>query len=71
MSLAEVRMRAIECRRLLLDGIDPIEHRLTQREARTARGKTFATCAEAYIEAHHASGHDHGCWTRGFLHQHR
>ena len=54
MSLAEARMRAIECRRLLLDGIDPIEHRQTQREAKTVRGKTFATCAEAYIEAHQA-----------------
>ncbi len=54
MSLAEARMRAIECRRLLLDGIDPIEHRQTLREAKTVRGKTFATCAEAYIEAHQA-----------------
>ena len=53
-SLAEARVRAIECRRLLLDGIDPIEHRLTQREAKTVRGKTFADCAEAYIEAHQA-----------------
>lgn len=43
-----------EARHLLLDGIDPIENRKTQREARIVRGKNFATCADAYIDAHAA-----------------
>jgi integrase len=54
-TLAEARARAIEARRLLLDGHDPIEHRNAQREARVMRGKSFQACAEAYIEAHQAS----------------
>ncbi|MGC9271947.1 tyrosine-type recombinase/integrase, partial [Acidiphilium sp.] len=52
--LAEARMRALEARRLLLEGIDPIEQRRAVREAKIVRGKSFADCAEAYIEAHRA-----------------
>jgi integrase len=58
LSLAEARERARHCRRLLLDGIDPIDHRKAQRaQARleAARAMTFQECAEAYIQAHRLS----------------
>jgi hypothetical protein len=53
-SLKEAREKALEFRKLRLDGIDPLEHR---RAARTraaldaARVMSFRRCAEAYIEA--------------------
>jgi integrase len=55
--LAEARKRAAECRKMRVDGIDPIEARSAQRvhkrlEAATAM--TFEQCAEAYVEAHKA-----------------
>jgi integrase len=56
--LAEARERATNCRRLRLDGLDPIELRRTKRlQARLddARALTFGQCAEAYIKAHKAS----------------
>jgi integrase len=56
-SLSEARARASECRRLRLDGIDPIEARRVKRnEARleAAKAMTFEACADAYIEAHQA-----------------
>ena len=56
-SLAEARERARECRRLRLDGIDPIEVRLSRQLAtrlEEARAMTFAECAAAYIVAHRA-----------------
>jgi integrase len=56
-SLAEARERARECRKLRLDGIDPIEARRGQRLAarlEAARAMTFAECAAAYIAAHRA-----------------
>ena len=55
--LAEARARALDCRRLLLDGIDPIDSRNAERAAeRVARADelTFQHCAEKYIEAHRA-----------------
>ncbi len=55
LSLADARERASVCRKLLLDGVDPIEARNQRRsEARltAARSMTFANCATAYIEAH-------------------
>ena len=58
LSLAEARERARYCRKLLLDDIDPIDHRKAQRtQARleAARAMTFRECAEAYIEAHRPS----------------
>lgn len=57
-SLAEARARATTARKLLLDGIDPIEMRRQERaEARlqAAQGVTFEDCAKRYIAAHEAS----------------
>jgi integrase len=56
--LAAARNRATECRALRLQGIDPIEHRLTLSRAdalATARSITFDECSEAYIAAHQAA----------------
>jgi integrase len=58
LSLAEARERARECRKILLDGRDPIEVRNAermQRRTETARAVTFKACAERYIAAHEAS----------------
>ena len=54
-SLAEARDRALACRKLTLDGGDPIEERRGRRQAarlQTAKAMTFRECAEAYIAAH-------------------
>jgi integrase len=54
-SLAEARERARDCRKLRLDGIDPIEARGAKRaEERlaAATAMTFEQCAERYIAAH-------------------
>jgi integrase len=57
-SLAKARERAIEYRRLLADGIDPLEAkrnaRLEQRLAAT-RSRTFEQCAVDYITEHEGS----------------
>jgi integrase len=56
--LAEARERATGCRRLRLDGVDPIELRRTKRlqaKLDDAKALTFRQCAEAYIKAHKAS----------------
>jgi len=53
--LAEARKRAAECRRMRHDGVDPIEARGAQRNAKkleAAKVMTFDACAAAYIEAH-------------------
>jgi integrase len=53
--LAEARERARECRKLRLDGINPIEARETKRaEERLAAATAmkFEQCAERYIAAH-------------------
>jgi integrase len=58
LSLAEARERARECRKILLDGRDPIEARNAdrmQRRIATARAVTFKECAGRYIAAHEAS----------------
>jgi hypothetical protein len=46
--LAEARQSALECRKLLLQGVDPIE----VKRAQSAKQPTFAECAAQYIEAH-------------------
>ena len=54
-SLAEARIEAEECRKLLRKRLDPIECRKATRgrlEADTAKVMTFKDCAEAYIKAH-------------------
>ncbi|MCJ2044762.1 integrase arm-type DNA-binding domain-containing protein [Methylobacterium sp. J-078] len=56
-TLAEAREKALACRKLCAEGIDPIEARQVQRgEARleAAKAMTFAECASAYIESHKA-----------------
>src|SRR5271166_5536956 len=56
-TLAEARDKARQCRKLLLEGVDPIEARkVKQAEARLAMATamTFQECAERYIEAHKA-----------------
>jgi integrase len=55
LSLAEAREKARECRKLLLDGVDPIEAReakRTQARHEAAGSITFRECAEAYVTAH-------------------
>jgi integrase len=53
--LAEAREKARECRRLRLDGIDPIEARkIARSQARldAAKAMTFEDCAERYIASY-------------------
>lgn len=54
-SLADARDRAQAQRKLLVDGIDPLEARNAARSLQSvqrARAMTFADCARAYIDAH-------------------
>jgi integrase len=54
-SLAEARQKALECRKVRLDGRDPIEARraeCVQVRLDAAKAMTFAACAERYIAAH-------------------
>jgi integrase len=53
-TLAEARNRAAEYRKLVGQGIDPIEHREAQRAA-AAKAMTFDQCAAEFIKAHQAS----------------
>jgi integrase len=68
-SLAEARQRALDERKAVARGLDPIEERraLRAREAATiANSKTFEECARAYIEVHAAgwkSGKHAAQWT--------
>jgi integrase len=57
LSLAEARERAREFRKMVKDGVDPIDDRRARRAAQRAeRAKvmTFRQCAEAYVAAHQA-----------------
>ena len=54
-SLAEARQEAEQCRKLLREGVDPIERRRTLRgkaQAEAVKAMTFKECAERYISAH-------------------
>jgi integrase len=56
-SLAEARDEALRCRKLLRDGIDPIEARKvarTRQAVDSAKSMTFKECTAAYIKAHKA-----------------
>ena len=56
-SLAEARVKALEARRQLLDGINPLEAKKRNQIATAlanAKMMTFDQCAEAYILAHKA-----------------
>lgn len=60
-SLAEARERATACRKLLSEGVDPIEARKVERAQQAldaAKAMTFEQCAEAYIAAHEAGWRD-------------
>ena len=55
LSLAEVRDKAVDYRKLLANKIDPIAARddvQTQKKVDGAKSKTFKECAQAYIDAH-------------------
>jgi integrase len=56
-SLAEARAKALDLRKMRLDGRDPLEEKATKR-ARSAiadaKAATFEQCAEAFIAAHKA-----------------
>ena len=55
--LADARQRAQDCRKLRLDGKDPIEARRSERmntRLDAAKAMTFRACAERYIAAHKA-----------------
>ncbi len=57
LSLVEARNKALECRKMRLNGIDPIEAKKQQRAAvrlDEAKAITFADAAESYIESHRA-----------------
>lgn len=54
-NLAAARAKADECRRLKLEGIDPIEARRASRaqaKLEAAKSITFKQCAKAYIDGH-------------------
>ena len=54
-TLADARAMADKCRRLRVEGIDPIEARNAERAAQeieAARAMTFDQCADAYIASH-------------------
>jgi hypothetical protein len=60
-TLAEAREKALAARKLLAEGIDPIEHRDGERAKNAmqaaqdaAKAKTFGECATSYIRAHRA-----------------
>src|SRR5437879_116329 len=58
LSLAEARDKARAARRLMVDGVDPIEARQSQRMAAkrdTTKAMSFRDCANAYASAHRAS----------------
>jgi len=56
-TLAEAREKARDCRKLRLDGVDPIEHRNAQRLAirlEKAKALTFDECRDRYVATHRA-----------------
>jgi integrase len=58
LSLAEARERATEARKLLLDGIDPLEAKRTRMaalRAADARAMTFADCVKGFIKDNEVS----------------
>jgi integrase len=57
LTLTEARERATECRRLLLDGIDPLaakRERVAAARVAEAKSASFRECAEAYLKANDA-----------------
>jgi Arm DNA-binding domain len=69
-TLVEAREKALACRKLRLEGIDPIEERRARRaqaQLDAAKAMTFRQCAEAYI-ASHRLGWRTRTLARAFLH---
>jgi len=65
--LKEAREKALEARRLLLDGIDPIEHRARQRalqDSQRASFRAFRTVAENYLKQFEGSWKSKRHWTQ-------
>jgi integrase len=68
-TLAEAREKARTYRKLLLDGLDPLENKAAARQRaalEAARARTFKDCAEQFIAAHRSSwrNKEHGRqWT--------
>jgi integrase len=57
-SLAEARELAVECRRVRLIGMDPIESRKAERaiaQLSAARSTMFDQCRDAFVDAHKSS----------------
>lgn len=57
-SLAEARQKALEARKLLADGLNPLtikKQKKLESALERAKAMTFDQCSEAYIEAHKAS----------------
>src|ERR1043166_3074936 len=57
-TLAEARHKATECRKLVRDGVDPVELRRqgrVQKRVENARAISFQQAAERFIAAHEAS----------------
>ncbi len=57
-SPAEARLKAHECRKLLANGIDPVESRKSEAKRRcleASRAMTFDECAAAYIDSQRAA----------------
>jgi integrase len=57
-TLAEAREKARGCRKLLLDGLDPIAEKHARKaaaKAEAAKAISFADAAETYITSHHAA----------------
>jgi integrase len=55
--LAEARGKAADARKMLVQGLDPIDAREAQRASRAvanAKAMTFAQCAAAYVASHRA-----------------
>jgi hypothetical protein len=56
-SLADARLKAADCRKLIEQGKDPIEAREAQRAAsaaQVAQAATFDECVQSYVAAHRA-----------------
>jgi integrase len=56
-SLADARIKALECKKLMLDGSDPIEVRnakQSQQRIEETKSVTFSHCAASYIDSHRA-----------------
>jgi Arm DNA-binding domain len=54
-TLAAARERAQQCRRMLVNGIDPVESRKAERQSAhlsAAKTMTFKQCADRYLAAH-------------------